>query len=59
LRLAAGWCFLTDTDTDTDTDSYNGVGKFEKVSGSGTFTHVASFGDGSSTGIVEGTYERQ
>jgi hypothetical protein len=39
--------------------SYNGVEKFEKVSGSGTFTHVASFGDGSSTGIVEGTYERQ
>ena len=39
--------------------SYNGVGKFEDVSVTGTFRGVASFADGSGRGIAEGTYEQQ
>ena len=38
---------------------YNGFGKFENVTASGTFKVVASFADGSNTGISEGTYERR
>jgi hypothetical protein len=38
--------------------NYNGVGKFENVSVSGTFRGLASFADGSGSGVSEATYER-
>lgn len=38
--------------------TYNGFGKFENVSASGTFSAVTSFADGSGTGISEATVER-
>ena len=38
---------------------YNGVGKFENISISGTFGVLASFADGSNTGTSEATYERR
>ncbi len=70
LIAGGGFCFLTGTDgdgcwmwyrSDGSHGIYNGFGKFEGLTGGGTFEVVALFSDGERGGVAvwEGTYERR